>query len=565
MKKLFLIGLISFFKTPLSSQNLQWARSVGGVSVDVGNSITTDNSGNVYTIGAFQDVVDFDPGQGVFNLTSAGGSDVFILKQDSLGNLIWAKQIEAIGYSDAGRSIKVDNSGNVFITGYVNLSADFDPGPGTYTLQGSAALDIFVSKLDAAGNFVWANRIGGTGNDQGEAIALDPLGNVYVAGVYNSNSVDFDPGAGTYTLNSNGGFDFFVSKFNPSGNFIWAKRMGSATNELITGMSVDASGNVYTTGTFSNTIDFDPGVGTYTLNPVGSNDCFVSKLDSSGNFVWAIAQGGTGADGSRGLTLDANANVYTTGNYAGTADFDPGAGTYTLTGGGFFISKLNAQGNFVWVKSINSTGQANSIALDNSGNIYSTGYYSVLTDFDPSSGTYTLGISSGLNSGNAYILKLDPNGDFVWAEAMHTRVGGIVPGSICTDNHSAVYSTGYYTGICDFDPDLNQSDSLAPVGSLDMYLIKLGPQLITGISENRSKNQLTLLVYPNPNAGEFTLRANTDMQFTLVNNLGQLVSETSVRREEDTLMNVTNLPAGIYFLIGQGESGSVTKKVIITK
>ncbi len=148
-------------------------------------------------------------------------------------------------------------------------------------------------------------------------------------------------------------FQFALNAQGPE--FAWVKQMGGAGGEVGNSITLDNNGNIYTTGSFFGTCDFDPGSGTYNLTSFGYYDIFVSKIDASGNFLWAKQMGG--ADRMRGysIAVDNNGNVYTTGDFYGTCDFDPGSGTYNLTSFGLnytFLSKLNTTGNFVWAKQI---------------------------------------------------------------------------------------------------------------------------------------------------------------------------------------------------------------------
>jgi hypothetical protein len=206
-----------------------WAKQIGGSGSDEGFGITIDSDGNVYTTGYFEGTVDFDPGVGITNLTSAGGRDIFISKLDSNGNFVWAKRIGGAS-DDYGNRIFLDSSGNVYTTGLFGGIVDFDPGSGTNNLASNGSNDIFILKLDRNGNFVWAAAMGGTGDDGGFGIALDSNNNVYTTGVF-YNTADFNPGPGVFNMTSAGGMDIFISKLDSDGNFIWAKRMGGPNDD----------------------------------------------------------------------------------------------------------------------------------------------------------------------------------------------------------------------------------------------------------------------------------------------------------------------------------------------
>jgi hypothetical protein len=386
----------------------------------------------------------------------------------------WAKQMGGSG-DETGNTVAIDASGNVFTTGSFKGVADFDPGASTYTLNsGGVMADIFISKLDAFGNFVWARSFGTTPADEGgTGIAVDASGNVYVTGTFNG-TVDFDPGPGTYTLTASASSDAFVLKLDNSGNFVWARKLGGASGVNAYALAIDASANVYTTGYFVGTADLDPGAATYTVASAGSTDVYVSKLDASGNFVWGKAMGGPDIDVAYAITADASGNVYSTGNFQTTCDFDPGAATYTVAAGGgadIFISKLDANGNFVWAKTmLSATGNnsgGRSIKADASNNIYTGGFFSGTVDFNPAAATYTLS-TPGLN---AFVSKLDAGGNFVWAKQLKSNGSSIVY-ALTLDASANVYNTGSYNGTADFDPGA-ATNTVTATGGDDAYILKL--------------------------------------------------------------------------------------------
>lgn len=315
-----------------SSGNFVWAKQTGGAGWDEGFGISTDANGNVYTTGYFGDTVDFNPGTSVSNLISAGNYDIFVSKLDASGNFVWAKRLGG-SQEDSGKSITVDGSGNVYSIGYFNGNADFDPGTGNSYLASFGLSDIFISKLDASGNFVWGEGLGGTGYDQGNSIALDASGNVYSTG-YFSGTADLNPSFTTNNFISAGGNDIFISKLDASGAYVWAKQMGSTAEDRGNDIIVDINNNIYTTGYFNGTADFNPGTATSNLTSAGSTDIFISKLDATGNFVSGQKVGGSSFDYGNAIAVDASGNIITSGYFKLTGDFDPGSATFNLTSAG---------------------------------------------------------------------------------------------------------------------------------------------------------------------------------------------------------------------------------------
>ncbi|MGZ4035931.1 MAG: SBBP repeat-containing protein, partial [Bacteroidia bacterium] len=386
----------------------------------------------------------------------------------------------------SGNSIAVDAAGNVYTTGCFIGTVDFDPGAGTYNLTSDTTDNIFISKLDASGNFVWAKEMSGTGSSNsgaGTSIVVDATGNVYTTGCF-SGTIDFDPGVGIVNLTSGlGGQETFISKLDASGNFVWAKKIsgaGSGDSSFGNSIAIDAADNVYTTGSFQGTIDFDPGAGTFDITSgVGGMDIFISKLDASGSFVWAkqmpCAWGASGNAGS--IAIDAAGKIYTTGYFHGTIDFDPGAGTFNLNAinTDIFISKLDASGNFVWAKNMGGSGSSDSgygssIAVDSADNVYSMGYFYGTVDFDPGVGIDSL---TAVGTTNMFVSKLDAYGDFVWAKNIGGSATSYSQGySLALDIADNVYTTGAFIGTVDFDPGAG-IDSLTSNTSGDIFISKL--------------------------------------------------------------------------------------------
>jgi hypothetical protein len=388
--------------------NFLWTKKAGSPNTDIAYAAAVDSAQNLYTAGYFSGSADFSPGAGPNILNAYGSDDAFIYKVDANGNYIWAKQLGGTG-PDAAQGIAVDPAGNIYATGYFSGIADFDPGSGIYNLTAAGLFDIFVCKLDPAGNLVWAKQFGSSSDDRGNSITIDKFGSVYSTG-YFSGTVDFDPGTGVQNLSASSN-NIYISKLDASGNFMWAKQLAGSSLDAGNCIITDKSGNVYSTGNFAGTTDFDPGAGFYNLSTYGSSDIYISKLDVSGNFIWAKQLGSNTSDYGFDLALDDSGKVYATGYFRSQVDFDPGPTTYTINTLGnddVYIVKLDASGNFIWMKQMGGTNYDDgmSIAVDKYGAIYTTGTFAGTADFDPGSASFQMTSSAG--NYDIFISKLGP-------------------------------------------------------------------------------------------------------------------------------------------------------------
>jgi hypothetical protein len=263
----------------------QWARTWGGINYDRGCGVAVDGSGKVYVTGSFLGTVDFDPGAGIDEHTSTdGGSNIFVSGFDSSGEFQWARTWGEPGAGE-GWGVAVDGSGNVCVTGLFIATVDFDPGSGTdyHSAIGVSFPDVFLSKFDSFGSFQWARTWGGTEDDMGWGVAVDGTGNVCVTGWF-TDIVDFDPGTGIDEHASNGLLDVFLSRFDSSGEFQWARTWGGKYGDLGLNVAIDGSGSVYVTGTFAGTVDFDPGDDTDYHTSPDFGGIFLSKFLPNGSW-----------------------------------------------------------------------------------------------------------------------------------------------------------------------------------------------------------------------------------------------------------------------------------------
>ena len=477
MKKLCILILTCFSITIFSQPLLFNSASVfGGVYDDRGWPILTDKCGNVYTAGTFSGTVDFDPASSVYTLT-AFKADGYILKFDPVGNLLWAKQLEA----EVGAlitSLCLDPQENICMAATITGTVDLDPGALQYSVGTTGLTHVIYNKLDPSGNFIsgFLFATGLTYGLQWPIIKYDAAGSFLVCGNF-VGTVDFDPSTGNFPLSSNGSSDVFVCKFSGSGALLWAKSFGGSLGELIVGLDFDSNNNVLMTGSYNASVDFDPGPGNFLLTSLGGVDTYVLKLDVSGNFLWAVSFGAAPSnnqqDAVSAICLDSLNNVYVAGSFYDPLDFDPGAATYTLSSSGLhdgYILKLDAGGNFIWAEQLGGAGidLVQSICIDKKNKLYALGTFSLTVDFDPSPATFNFTSAGNID---IFLLKLDESGNFIDAKQFGGTSFETAP-DVWLDQTGSVYFTGSFSLTADFDPGPSVVN-LVSNGGTDVFICKL--------------------------------------------------------------------------------------------
>ncbi len=393
-----------------------YTKVFGGIGYESAFSLTIDVADNIYLSGTFTGTADFDPGAGTDNKTTSGGTNAFVTKFNADGTYAYTKTMGGTGYTRAG-SVTTDPDNNVYAAGLFDGTADFDPGAGTDNKTTAGNNDIFLTKINADGTYAYTKTMGSTGRDQPYSVVTDLNGNVFMAG-YFRGTVDFDPGAGTDNKTSAGSSDIFLAKINADGTYAYTKTMGGTGSDDAQTVTVDQTGNVYLTGYFNSaSADFDPGAGTDNKASAGGYDIFLTKINTDGTYGYTKTMGGAQNDDyGYGIDTDQDDNVYISGYFESTtADFDPGVDvdshtTYTNTNE-IFLTRINADGSYGYTKTLDNTdGNAfslnyygNLVTVDKSNDIYLSGSFGGVVDFDPTAST------DNKDSGNdefAFLTKL---------------------------------------------------------------------------------------------------------------------------------------------------------------
>ena len=553
MKKTLLFLYCALFSIWLTGQNWEWLKIAGGLGNDCQYNfslartadIVTDENGNSYVTGYFSGTAQF----GSFSLNSAGGEDIFIAKYNPRGVCLWAKSAGGTDI-DHGRAVSIDKQGNLYVTGFFKDTATFD----TTNLVSRGGSDIFIAKYTQNGNIIWSKKAGGTNGgteDGGFGICNDNAGNIYVTGVFSGTST-FD----SFFLTHGG---TFIARYDSVGNCVWAKQSNnSSLHDPAKGIQLSPSNeSIYVTGYFVNFISF----GSDTLAATGGNqDIYLTKLDTSGNFLWGRNVGGAyNNDFGRDLTLDPNENIYLIGSFQNTATF--GTNT-TITSSPFsrdnvFIAKYDSSGNFKWVDKVgtNSNGTiGHSIQYGaHTNRLYVSGLFH---------GTATFGnngpglVSQGLK--DAFVAQYDTSGTCIWARSAR-GTNNQVAYNISLDAVNDVYVVGSFENAIQYG-----TNTLFTNGGSDFFIAKLNanPNSV-GIEDNTDTDKMFEL-YPNPSNGQFTLalRNKIDGELMLYDINAKLIHQDNFNKAQMLEMDL-ELESGVYFIKLNSNDSTWVEKIIV--
>jgi hypothetical protein len=442
--------------------NLLIQASGGSQSQD----IAVDNSGNIYITGYFAGSVTFE----TTTLVSAGSNDIFIVKYDNGGSVVWARRAGSTTI-DYGHAIAVSDNGDVYVMGYFTGTANFNTpsAPGSNEIISAGSDDVFLAKYDNAGTLQWAKRAGGSSSDIGYGLAVSGS-DIYITGYFSSTANFNTPSApGSNQIASVGSEDIFLAKYNDMGAFEWARRAGGSSGDG--GSSVAISGNdIYITGYFRQTADFSAS----SITSVGglSPDIFIAKYTFNGTFLWARRAGGTGSDFGNGIAVSGS-GICITGNIgSGTANFNTpsasGSNEISAAGGNSnaFLAQYDVNGTFQWARRAGSLPIAIGYGVATSGNdIYMTGYFRTGANFNtPFVNFNHITSAGGGSSQDIFLAKFTDSGTFQWAR----RAGGTAEdyGYGVAALGSDIYVSGVFRGTADFNtPSSPGSNELSATGA----------------------------------------------------------------------------------------------------
>lgn len=516
----------------------------------------------------------------------------------------------------------VDSSGNVYVSGaFSDASMDFDTGAAVYTIPYSGYGDIFVAKYDPQGGILWAFSIGTNNSSPSTDIIycmeVTPAGDIYLGGRANQGA-DFDPGSGTFQQPT--GTFGFIAKYNSQGALVWCNPLNILARALV----VDNNGDLGVTGSFDNTVDFDPSAGVNSHTSTFGSDIFLAKYSSSGSLIWVIAllttYPSTCIDaGGWSIDNDSQNNFVIWGIFRSVVDFNPGNGTNTLqspttTTQSHFMAKYSSAGNYVWAFQLDLSIYVSFISIDTSDNIVLGMTFGGSADIDPGAGVYTF---SSSDPGDIGMIKYSSAGTPIWAKCI-AGSGVEYFEYITTNNNSEILITGEIINSVDFDPGPGQynvaphayiakydaqgnllwafsatnsqadriietpDQSIYWVGKMSyvadfdpnsniqfnpgfnsygVFVAKYSPPALA-VAEHTTK---AISIYPNPAQEYITINSEEHLTGIEIRNACGEIIQTHTTCKKQVRVNVNMLSPGIYFVFAVSSTGTSCSPLVINR
>jgi hypothetical protein len=440
MKNIFTILLLAGNLLISAQPFCQWAKSYGGVNDESAKAVTVDASGNIYSTGYFYSPTITFGSTTLTNFSSNGYyADIFIVKSDSCGNVIWAKKA---GSSDdeLGSAITTDVAGNVYVAGaFWSSTITF----GSYVLTNSGSASTFLVKYNSAGVVQWAKVSDGNYTSRPRDICTDKNGNIYMTGYSSADSVKF----GTKKLFLNGSYDGFLVKYDNSGAVLWAEAMGYNGTDIASGIAADTIGNIYVAGYYQDSIKF----GSILIKSTSYYNGYLAKYDVSGTAIWAKSFGTYDDDGATDVATDKTGNVYVSGYFRSDSITIGSIKLYNFAYNyNGFLAKYSSGGTILWAKRVGGdySDQINHIATDATGNIYAGGNFaSSSISLDSLSLT---NFSQGDSTNDVFLTKYDTNGKILWAKSAGGANEELIEGVATAPNGTAYIAGSFVSASITF-------------------------------------------------------------------------------------------------------------------
>ncbi len=565
--------------------------TLGGMGSARSTGIALDPRGQSVVVGTFSGVVDFDPGPGVVNRTSADSADVFVARYTVAGALVSVTALRGTRIGE-GPAVAVDANGHAVVAGTFYGTVDFDDGPGTEQRTSEGGEDVFVARYASDGAFVSVVTFGGLYRNVGYDVVVDARGHAVVTGAF-YGTADFDPGPGEVLRRGTGYEDMFVARYSAEGALVSVVTVGGAYSTVGRRVAVSASGESVVTGSFMGTVDFDPGPGVVSGESINSRNpaVFVARYTANGALVSLVVlksqQDYLGSTTSTDIALDARGQAIVTGTYSATVDFDPGPGTANRTSDYLyngFVARYTADGTFISVVTLGGRIVTPAVAVDTNGEAVVTGMFDGTIDFDPGPGTVRRTNNGG---GDVFVARYSAEGALISVGTTQTWVNnpsGTGSTGVAVDASGHAVVTGFYNGTVNFSPGEGTVLRVNTGARDDVFVARYtaAGELVMGtntsVADDEDVPDVSDLrvsgMAPNPTRGASHLRIEVASPQRVTVGMYDVLGRRVVRVFEGTVsagtaetvtVETVGLPAGLYVVRVEGERFTTARTLVVVR
>lgn len=538
-----LLPLVFAFVAESTAAQVQWdwARSGVGLGYDLALAVATDPTGHVVVAGHYtSDSIAF--GSITLQNHTPGDDDLFVVKYDPAGNVVWARSAGG-ALDDKAAAVTTDAAGNVYMTGYFySPSITF----GSFTLLNAGNVgDVCMVKYDPDGNVLWARREGGAALEIPFSIVVDDQQNMIVAGRWSSNSMTI----GSTTLVQAGSMDVFVVKYGAAGDVLWATSAGGGSNDEAYTLAVDSNSDIIVAGYYTQESTF----GSYTLANPGLANIFLAKCDgTTGSFLWATSTASDGDERPLAMDLDPQDNIYVAGFFQSDSLVFGNTTLYSVATDNGFLARYTSDGLPVWAQGLDGDSRARGIVVANNA-VYACG------DLHEDTLHYATDALVVQGGADLFVLKSDLDGNAQWA-VKQTSGGdsGELAHSLAADANGHLVVAGGF----DSDDVTFGTTQLTVSDGYDMFVAHMG---LTDVGMADAPVPEAGVLYPNPGTGSFILEGLQGLSTVeVLNSSGIVVHSARLRPAEGRIaVQLSNMPAGHYLVRATGDANAVVKRLVV--
>lgn len=550
--KSILILWSCFFSVSLFGQTPSWsiAKSFGGTSSEFVKSIKLDRQGNIIMVGNYFSI-DFqiDTAQ----LLSLGSQDIFIVKLNPSGNLLWAKSIGGTN-SDINSSTSIDSQGNIYVTGYFMSDSILIDNLILYNPAPQTSGPLFLIKLDPSGNVLFAETTLNTQFTFGEELAIDSNDDLLVTGSSTDTVIYFNQDT-LFFPHPNTGTQSFIYNINASGNTNWSKALSGALFATNCITETDHFGNSIYTLTGDSILYLDSTIISQSNHSI---NIYLIKLDSNGNLIWTNHFRGSNQVTCHSIAVNRQADIYIVGNsHSDTLSFDSFQLFNPTNSDNIFIAKYDSAGNFIWAKYFGGLDldEGYDVSVNSDGGPTIIGYYtsSVLLVDSIQLQNSVAGYS------NIYLIRYDKDGDLIYAEN-YGGYGYDEGMALTIDTSDVLYICGQFSSNNILFNNLSLTNTTQ---SYDIYFLKSDLPLSAESMKLTDVNNL-IKIFPNPSTGHFQVVSSESLEkITVCDPLGKIVYERNYLGTVNKSASFNLSEIGIYFIKVQMKNVNVTSRIVI--